>query len=60
MGRGDRVEALHPRGEMNVEGTAEGAGSRARGWGKSLHRGLRVWGLPPSATPPPAWVPWPG
>ena len=30
MGRGDRVEAFHLHGEMNAEGTAEGAGSWAR------------------------------
>lgn len=30
MGRGDRVEAFYLHGEMNAEGTAEGAGSWAR------------------------------
>lgn len=49
MCRGNSVKALHLPGEMNAEGTAEGEGSCAQGWGRVCTECCVAGGIPAAA-----------
>lgn len=59
MCRGNSVKALHLPGEMNAEGTAEGEGSCAQGWGRVCTECCVAGGDSGCRPPPSAWVPQP-